>query len=582
MSTVKSPSSLTTAITASSEAPTNRIEPEWVAPGPGAWVLDKSHGPGNPTPFFRRIASELTGQAYRVALSEFGAAVDTIDIGFAHGNMYRRIVPLVGAKFDTGKVPPKPALWLATRLHPEFRRREKRSAEYLLKKPYVAEIKRWATTERFEWEGKNRAFQQVEPKDLTNSELAAHITDLGAHMDAGWIRHHHLHAYDLGPIGDLLCHAQQWGMDGVEVMGLLRGSSPATVAAQENAAQIADALRSGGVDPATVTSLDEIRSVPAADAALDDYLDIFGWRLIVGYDLEDQTLHELPGAVCAIVRAAAADTARHGADNAGPSAEEEGALELAKLRAAASDPELFDELVADARAAYGLRDDNGPLTWAWPAGLMRRSYLAASERLHETGRIGEPQHVFELDSPELAAVLDGAASPSALEIQKRAAHREWEATVEGPLYFGAPPDANPDLSGLPPSLRRGMGIVVAATSLLEPDPELPGTALTGLGIGNESYQGIARVADDPNRAIDELEPGDILVASYTAPSFNAVLSIAGGVVVQEGGLLSHAAVMARELDIAAVIGCTDAMTAIKSGDLIEIDPAAGTVTVILD
>ena len=59
-----------------------------------------------------------------------------------------------------------------------------------------------------------------------------------------------------------------------------------------------------------------------------------------------------------------------------------------------------------------------------------------------------------------------------------------------------------------------------------------------------------------------------------------MLAIAGGIVVQEGGLLSHAAVMARELGIPAVIGCRRAMELIGDGDLIEIDAAAGEVSVV--
>jgi pyruvate,water dikinase len=50
--------------------------------------------------------------------------------------------------------------------------------------------------------------------------------------------------------------------------------------------------------------------------------------------------------------------------------------------------------------------------------------------------------------------------------------------------------------------------------------------------------------------------------------------------VQEGGLLCHAAVMARELGIPSVIGCHEAMTAIADGDLVEVDPAAGRVRIV--
>ena len=88
------------------------------------------------------------------------------------------------------------------------------------------------------------------------------------------------------------------------------------------------------------------------------------------------------------------------------------------------------------------------------------------------------------------------------------------------------------------------------------------------------------MATDPDRVLQEMEPGDVLVAAWTAPSYNAVFSIAGGVVVQEGGLLCHAAVMARELSIPSVIGCREAMTAIGDGDLVEVDPIAGRVRVL--
>ena len=77
-----------------------------------------------------------------------------------------------------------------------------------------------------------------------------------------------------------------------------------------------------------------------------------------------------------------------------------------------------------------------------------------------------------------------------------------------------------------------------------------------------------------------IEPGDILVAAWTAPTYNAVLAAVSGVVVQEGGLLCHAAVMARELGIPAVVGAAEAMTAIADGDDIEVDPVAGTVRVL--
>jgi pyruvate,water dikinase len=101
-----------------------------------------------------------------------------------------------------------------------------------------------------------------------------------------------------------------------------------------------------------------------------------------------------------------------------------------------------------------------------------------------------------------------------------------------------------------------------------------------MGIGDTPYVGTARVVQDAVEALATMEPGDIIVAPYTAPTYNAVLAMAGAIVTGEGGLLCHAAVIARELGLPAVIGATDAMDLIPDGATIEVDPEAGTVRVL--
>lgn len=542
----------------------------WEAPGPGSWVCDRSHAPLGPTPLYRRIISVHTAPTYRQVFEDAGAAVGTIDMQFVNGSLYRRLVPLIGADSDKGKVPPNSVLWLACRLHPELRRREKTATKVMAEKIFLDDIEQWTTTERFEWIEINGQLQAIDPSVLDDGALAAHLRRLDERLVEGWHRHHQLHANDLGPIGDLLAHSKDWGLDLTEVMELLKGASPATAEAGRFGQVVAEALTEAGIDAGSVSSMDELRAVPAAAAALDEYLDLFGWRLISDYDIEGLTLHELPAAVCAIVRRAA------GADD---EPDEVDPAVRAAIRERAGNPQLFDDLLADARAAYGVRDDNGPLTWAWPAGLTRRAYLEAGKRLLVGGRLNNSDHVFELDIAELAPVLEGSDAPTAEELAERADYRSWERGQSGPDLLGPPP-ADPDLRPLPPGLRRLMGVTLAAVTLLEPDVDRPEIPLTGLGIGSDPYRGVARVAHDAGEAIADMQPGDILVAAWTAPSFNAVFAIAGGVVIQEGGLLCHAAVMARELGIPAVIGCSEAMTEIASGDEIEVDPEAGTVKIL--
>ena len=66
----------------------------------------------------------------------------------------------------------------------------------------------------------------------------------------------------------------------------------------------------------------------------------------------------------------------------------------------------------------------------------------------------------------------------------------------------------------------------------------------------------------------------------TTPAYNLVLTMVGGLVTAEGGPVCHAAVLSRELGIPAVIGARRALERIETGDLVEIDPPAGTVRVL--
>jgi phosphoenolpyruvate synthase/pyruvate phosphate dikinase len=71
----------------------------------------------------------------------------------------------------------------------------------------------------------------------------------------------------------------------------------------------------------------------------------------------------------------------------------------------------------------------------------------------------------------------------------------------------------------------------------------------------------------------------VLVVPYTTPAYNVVLPLAGAIVTVEGGPLSHAAVLARELGLPAVVGVVGALT-LPDGALVEVDATAGRVSVV--
>ncbi len=77
--------------------------------------------------------------------------------------------------------------------------------------------------------------------------------------------------------------------------------------------------------------------------------------------------------------------------------------------------------------------------------------------------------------------------------------------------------------------------------------------------------------------LDHLEPGDVLVAVATTTSLNAAFPLVSAVATAEGGVLSHAAILAREHGIPAVVGVAGLLDAVADGDLIEVDPVAACI-----
>jgi pyruvate,water dikinase len=498
---------------------------------------------------------------------------DTVEMGFCNGFLYTRLRPLISPDRATTKLPPTPVLWLAVRLHPEMRRRAKRAATALEERPWRKVAREWGDEIRPRLERENAELQAVDVEALDDVALVDHIDRMLDRCRQLYDLHFYLHAFDLGPIGRLLAGCEQWGIPAVEVIPALAGASPSTSAP----AQALDRLRALVKDvqprPRTVEGL---KAVSAEVAGLvDEYLARRGRMLVTRYDLDGATLEEQPDVLLATVFDGTAAT----------SDDERVAALTAAVRARVPEAERgeFDERLAEARASMDLRDDNGPNTVGLPVGILRYALLELGRRLAGRGRVHDAVHVLELGRDEVVAVGRGATSPTAEELAARAAERARQARLDPPLRLG-PVEATPPLTILPPLQREMIEIVQTVMVHLgmagDERAAQPGDSLAGSGVGTESYEGTARVADTPEDALAAMEPGDVLVVRFTTPAFNTVLTLAGAVVTAEGALLSHAAVMARELGIPAVIGASGALTDIPDGSRVEVDPVAGRVRVL--
>jgi pyruvate,water dikinase len=345
----------------------------------------------------------------------------------------------------------------------------------------------------------------------------------------------------------------------------LSGASPSTARPIHTLCELRSRIEAPG---ATVHSLDDVRAVSdEARSLLDDYMREHAHVLTTGYDLTALTLGELPDLVLSSIMTVTPP----------PTVDEQAIAADLRAEVPAAHREEFDWLLADARHVMDMRDDNGPQTVEWPTGLLRRALLAAGTRLAERDALATAEHVFELTPLEVRSLFSGAR-PAADDFAARAAERTERSTMTPPVTLGDP-EPEPPLDALPRPLVELIAMVQVSLKYMGMDGAAIGDPMTGTGIGTSSYIGRACVTSSADDAIERLEPGDVLVVRATSPAFNAVLMVAGAVVTADGGPMSHAAVLARELGIAAVIGASGALS-IPDGSTVEVDPVAGAVHVV--
>jgi pyruvate,water dikinase len=119
---------------------------------------------------------------------------------------------------------------------------------------------------------------------------------------------------------------------------------------------------------------------------------------------------------------------------------------------------------------------------------------------------------------------------------------------------------------------RGVAPVIRTYKLSRPGDEIA----RGLAIGNAIGHGRARVIDSP-KAAAALAPGEVLVTDVTDPDWEPIMKIAGGVVTERGGRTSHAAIVARELGVPAIVGVDGARRLVPAGDEITVSCAEGDI-----
>ncbi|MFZ9015362.1 MAG: PEP-utilizing enzyme [Ilumatobacteraceae bacterium] len=242
---------------------------------------------------------------------------------------------------------------------------------------------------------------------------------------------------------------------------------------------------------------------------------------------------------------------------------------IAKVRPAVAriDRLNFDRAVRAApvwsRAREATRDRAVRLTSS-----AKQVYRELVRRGAERGGDHDPVSVALLSpSTELRAYLAEPAGSLGVIAERRALYDRFAAV--SPRFFITSQAEVPTIEELE-SERSASGRTPVADR---------GAVLSGKSGCAGIARGRVRVVLDPGAA-DELEPGEILVAPITDPAWTPLFLPAAGVVVDVGALMSHAVIVARELEIPCVVSVDGATRRLVDGMLVEVDGTAGTVTVL--
>ncbi|MCV7229394.1 hypothetical protein H7J73_25615 [Mycolicibacterium komossense] len=184
--------------------------------------------------------------------------------------------------------------------------------------------------------------------------------------------------------------------------------------------------------------------------------------------------------------------------------------------------------------------------------VLRKLLREYGRRRYKAGEFGQPDDVFYLTVDEL-----GAPPPDvAATVARRRAQREA-------------------LRGLPPPAAfSGTWVPVVST-----DCRLTaGDTLWGMGVSAGRARGRVRVIGPG--AIDELQPGEILVAKVTDIGYTPAFAYVAAVVTELGGPISHAAIVAREYGLPCVVNVSGAADRLRTGAVIEVDGVDGRITVL--
>lgn len=311
--------------------------------------------------------------------------------------------------------------------------------------------------------------------------------------------------------------------------------------------------------------LDELAKLPGGTEtrdALETYLDRYGMRCVAEIDITRPRWRERPTTLVPVIL----DNVRNFGPGAAERRFEQGRQKarekeqdvLSRLRTLPDGDRKADEakrMIDRVRTFIGYREypKYGIVSRYF---VYKRALLAEAGRLVRAGVLPEAEDIFYLTFQELHDVARSH------QVDGRLVRRRKEAF--GSYHALTPPRVlTSDGEALSGAYRRD---------------DVPAGALVGLPVSAGTVEGRARVILDMAEA--DLEAGDILVTTFTDPSWSPLFVAVAGLVTEVGGLMTHGAVIAREYGLPAVVGVEGATRLIRDGQRIRVHGTDGYVEIL--
>ena len=529
----------------------------------GFWNLDKMHAPRPITPLSFDLIIETLAQGFTKAQAEYDCPIMVTPKEINH-YVYVSFHPVA----DGGVIQDRLSRYQDT---------------LAAKVPGVGKL--WDE----EWKptviAKNEPAKTADYSGLSDAEFVKKLEEFTDHMRYQWWIHGHINFVLLSSSAfcDMYDEVMQ-PVESTEAYQTLQGFHTRSVDVSRDMWKLSRDVKNSPTlsklfaekaSNEIVAELDKSDDGRAFHAKLRDFLEEFGWRSDAVYDLADIPWREDESIALSSIAGFVGLDDSEAPEQLYRKAVKQREELLAKARAKlANDPEKlakFDELYEAARYSFPITEDHAFYIDQLGVGVFRRFALAMGQRLVEKGVFDQPDGVFFLRATEVPDALLNGGDRRAIVAERRATF-EAAGKVIAPTSIGNPPEIPPDAAPDPfmdAIVFRLLGMVPPDDN---PDPNIIRAVAGSPGV----LTGKARVVRSLAEAGD-LEEGEVMVCEMTLPPWVPYFSIAGAVVSDVGGVLSHCAIVAREFGVPAVVGSVTGTTVIKTGQTITVDGNNGLV-----